>query len=798
MNDFEVIMMTNSKSESGGRSDGGSLLQALREPLLVLDSGLRVKMAIRSFYDTFKVTPEQTLGRFVYELGDGQWKIPALTKLLDELSPSNGEFDSYRVESDFPDIGRRTMLLNARCSQGDDEEPGQILLTIEDITERCLVELQAAERQRTWFQTALGSIGDAVIATDREACITFMNAAAETITGWTREQATGKPLHEVFKIVNEESRLTVENMVDKVLRLGAMDSLASHTVLIARDGTEHSIDDSASPIRDAWNGNIIGVVKVFHDISERRAIEQRLEISEIRYRRLFEAAHDGILIIDSKTRQITEVNPFMLQLLDYPREHFVGKELWEIGIFHDKDANQAAVQRLHENGSIRIDNLPLEDRHGHQHPVEIVANLYQEGQTPVIQCNIRDIGERVGFERERETMLANEKASRLEAEDANRSKDIFLATLSHEVRTPLNAILGWASILRGAKCDDADLAEGMEVIERNCKVQAQLIEDVLDISRIVSGKMRLQMRHCGLVDVIQSAIDVVRPTAEAKNIRIDAKLDPAANLSSCDANRMQQVIWNLLTNAIKFSPQGKPVAITLTRDGAIAKITVADSGQGMTPDFLPYVFDRFRQADSSTLRKFGGLGLGLSIVKHIVEMHGGTVQAKSGGKGRGSTFTVNLPIRAVRFDEGDGETSNETTDPSATDKTSFRLQGLSMLVVDDEADARRLLAKVLGEAGGTVTAVSSVDDALGALATTHPQVLVSDIAMPEKDGYDLIREIRAQGHSAKELPAVALTAFAHKDDRLRVMRAGFQVHVAKPVDPHELISIIAILAGRTD
>ena len=186
MNDLQVIMMSNTKSENGGRSDGGSLLQALREPLLVLDSGLRVKMAIRSFYDTFKVTPEQTLGRFVYELGDGQWKIPALTKLLDELSPSNGEFDSYRVESDFPDIGRRTMLLNARCSQADDEEPGQILLTIEDITERCLVELQAAERQRTWFQTALGSIGDAVIATDREACITFMNAAAETITGWTR------------------------------------------------------------------------------------------------------------------------------------------------------------------------------------------------------------------------------------------------------------------------------------------------------------------------------------------------------------------------------------------------------------------------------------------------------------------------------------------------------------------------------------------------------------------------------------------------------------------------------------
>jgi PAS domain S-box-containing protein len=522
-----------------------------------------------------------------------------------------------------------------------------------------------------------------------------------------------------------------------------------------------------------------------------------MEVSEVRYRRLFEAAHDGILILNTNTRRITDVNPFMMELLGYPREHFIGKELWEIGIFRDKEANQKAMQELHEKASIRFEDLPLQDRNGHRHPVEIVANIYQEGREPVIQCNIRDIGDRVRFEREREALLVNEQALRMEAEAANRSKDLFLATLSHEVRTPLNAILGWASIIRSGSCDAGDVQEGMEVIERNCKAQAQLIDDVLDVSRIVSGKLRLQIRPCELVVLINAAIDVVRPAADAKGIRFESALDPAASPASCDQNRIQQVVWNLLGNAVKFSPQGSTVRVTLARDLSTARIQVSDEGQGISPEFLPFVFDRFRQADSSSRRKLGGLGLGLSIVKHIMEMHGGTACAESMGDGRGATFTVKLPVHAILIDEGDGEAVKTAHDLSMSDLPPVRINGLRVLVVDDEADARRLLARVLTEAGVIVTAVGSVAEAMAALATTNPEVLVSDIAMPGQDGFDLIRQVRARGLTAKDLPAVALTAFAHKEDRRRVLLAGFQVHAAKPIDPHDLTAVIATLAGRT-
>jgi PAS domain S-box-containing protein len=626
------------------------------------------------------------------------------------------------------------------------------------------------------------------------------------MTGWTARDAIGKPLHEVFNIVNEETRKTVESPVSKAIRQGAIVGLANHTLLIARDGTERAIDDSAAPIREE-NGKIAGVVMVFHDIGERRMAEYQLEVSEVRYRRLFEAAHDGILILNTRTRRITDVNPFMLDLLDYPREHFIGKELWEIGVFRDKDANQDAMQELRDKGSIRYEDLPLQDRNGRRHPVEIVANIYQEDHQPVIQCNIRDISERKLFESEREAHLINERSLRMEAEGANRAKDMFLATLSHEMRTPLNAIVGWISILRGdtqGRGDDADLREGLEVIERNTKAQVQLIEDVLDVSRIVSGKLRLEIRPCDLAETINAGVDAVRPAAEARAITLDVHLDPDAARANCDAIRIQQVVWNLLSNAVKFTPKGGTVRVTLERDRSCLQIQVTDTGQGISPELLPYVFDRFRQADSSTRRKFGGLGLGLSIVKHLVEMHGGTVEAHSAGEGGGSTFTVRLPIRAVRLDESDeapeaaGADADDASGRLAASEPSLvRLDGLRVLVVDDEADARRLLGRVLQGAGAIVIAAGTAAEALEMVPKFHPEVLISDLGMPDQDGFDLIHQVRSRGHHPRDLPAVALTAFAHKEDQRRALLAGFQVHLAKPADPHDLTVIIASLTGRT-
>ncbi len=397
---------------------------------------------------------------------------------------------------------------------------------------------------------------------------------------------------------------------------------------------------------------------------------------------------------------------------------------------------------------------------------------------------------------------ADERAAKQEAEAANRSKDLFLATLSHEMRTPLNAIVGWVSILRGDGCNPEDLREGLDVIDRNTQAQVQLIDDVLDVSRIVSGKLRLEVRPCDMAAVLNAGIDVVRPAAQARGIAIDVQLDPAARHASCDPTRIQQIVWNLLSNALKFTPKGGKIGITLSHEHSGLMMRVSDNGQGISPELLPYVFDRFRQADSSTRRKFGGLGLGLSIVKQLVEMHGGTIEAHSDGEGTGATFIVKLPIRAVRIDE-DNDEPEEAADESEHAPSAqaglplVRLDGLRVLVVDDEADARRLLAKVLEQAGASVTAAGSAREAMQLLPEVNPQLLVSDIGMPDEDGLDLIRQVRKAGHGARDLPAVALTAFVRKEDQRQALLAGFQVHVTKPVDPHDLTVVLASLTGRT-
>jgi signal transduction histidine kinase len=412
-------------------------------------------------------------------------------------------------------------------------------------------------------------------------------------------------------------------------------------------------------------------------------------------------------------------------------------------------------------------------------------------------------------ERDRETLLANEQASRRDAEAANRAKDVFLATLSHELRTPLNSIVGWLSILRDEQTEKEHFQEGLRVIERSAHAQAQLIDDVLDVSRIVSGKLRVAVSRCELIDVINAGVDAVRGAAEARNITIDLHLDPSASRASCDVVRMQQVVWNLLSNAVKFTPKGGRVDVTLSRERSSLQIQVSDNGQGISAELLPRIFDRFRQADSSTRRRFSGLGLGLSIVRYIVEAHGGTVEATSPGVDQGATFTVRLPVRAViveQFEEQgeEGETAGEAHqfEPQNTGKLVahpplVRLNGVRVLVVDDEADARRVLVMVLEQVGAIVTAASSVREAVEVLPEARPDVLVSDLGMPDQDGFDLIRHLRDHGHDATALPAVALTAFVQKDDARLALLAGFQVHVPKPVDPHVLTSVIARLLGRT-
>ena len=420
--------------------------------------------------------------------------------------------------------------------------------------------------------------------------------------------------------------------------------------------------------------------------------------------------------------------------------------------------------------------------------------------TGAINC-FYDVTERKKLERERETLLASERGARMEAEEANRSKDIFLATLSHEVRTPLNAMLGWATILRKKHCSEQEVREGAEVIERNCRTQAQLLEDVLEVSRIVTGKLRLEVKLCDLASIIYAAIEVMRPAANAKQISVTAAIDPGASSAVCDNVRIQQVVWNLLSNAIKFTPKGGCVQVVLDREESQARISVTDDGQGIEPGLLPYVFDRFRQADSSTRRKHGGLGLGLSIVKHIVEHHGGTVEARSDGEGRGATFVVRFPMQAAQIsytaaDLAPSESDQDTCGRRERTGADVHLRGVRILVVDDEVDALRLVGKVLAEAGASITMAGTVREAMEALGKEVPHVLISDLGMPDEDGFDLIQRVRGEGHAAEQLPAVALTAFANRGHEHGALLGGFQIHVAKPVDPDHLIAVVASLTAR--
>jgi signal transduction histidine kinase len=396
------------------------------------------------------------------------------------------------------------------------------------------------------------------------------------------------------------------------------------------------------------------------------------------------------------------------------------------------------------------------------------------------------------LERDRERLLESEREARAAAEAASVTKDEFLATLSHELRTPLNAIVGWTEMLRSGALQGERLDRGVESIARNARVLSRLIDDLLDVSAIMSGKTSLELRPLDLTPVVDAALDAVRPAAEARSIRIDALLAPDAGPVSGDPDRLQQVVWNLLSNAVKFTPPGGRVSVRLDRLDGWAHLVVSDTGRGIEPSFLPYVFEPFRQGDGSTTRTQGGLGLGLAIVRRLVELHGGAIHAESAGAGKGATFFVELPLGVWEERRGMAKSDLDRLLPVLPE-----LRGVRVLAVDDDFEVRDLLSAVLGGAGAQVRLATSAEEALRELEASPPDVLLSDLAMPGTDGYELIRRVRSlPAASGGRVPAVALTAYARAEDRRRTLLAGFHMHLAKPVDPDELIVVVASLAGR--
>ena len=403
--------------------------------------------------------------------------------------------------------------------------------------------------------------------------------------------------------------------------------------------------------------------------------------------------------------------------------------------------------------------------------------------------------ERKRNEEEREQLLSRELAARAEAELANRTKDEFLAIVSHELRTPLNAIVGWASMLRSGSLDQGRATRAIEVIDRNAKAQAQLIEDILDVSRIVSGNLRLNPRPVHLQQVIDAAVDSIRPSADLKQIQLEMKIDPKAGPVSGDPDRLQQVIWNLLSNAVKFTPAAGKIDVRLTGANSHVEIIVSDTGQGIHPEFLPHVFDRFRQADGSKTRRHGGLGLGLAIVRNLVELHGGSVKADSDGEGKGTVFTISLPCVGVRTQLSPRQQRLSVS--STPGEGNPELHGVRILAVEDDTDSREMLEMVLRSQGAEVISVSSVQDAFQILNRPEwkPEVLVSDLGMPEEDGYDLIKKLRARpAHDGGAIPAIAITGYAGNEEGKRALQAGFQRHLTKPVNWSQLVETIATLA----
>jgi PAS domain S-box-containing protein len=634
-----VLRDVSKRSQPAGRLeetplDSESLLATVREPLVILDGDLRINSASRSFYQAFRVSPEETEGRLFFDLGNGQWDIPQLRTLLVEVLLKDSSFDGFDVIHDFPAIGMRTMLLGARKLHWKGGRPERILLAIEDITER--------------GRTA-----------------------------------------------------------------------------------------------------------------------RALAASEVRFRRLFEAAKDGILILEADTGAIIDANPYLLDLLGYSHDELLGKELWELGVLGDIEASRAAFRELQEKGYVRYENLPLQTRSGKIAQAEFVSNVYWVDGRLIIQCNIRDITERLRSE------------ERLK--EADRRKDEFLAMLAHELRNPLAPIANAVEVMRLLELDHPDLLWVQEVVDRQLRQMTRLVDDLLDVSRITSGKITLRKELVELTSIVATAIENCRHQTDAREQELMVSIPAGPILLEADPARLEQLIANLLNNAAKYTqPRGK-IWLSVEGRGDQVEVRVRDTGIGLAPEMLPRIFDLFAQADQSLARSQGGLGLGLTLVRRIVELHGGTVQAFSLGLGQGSELTVRLPVSKVCPSE------NPMPAPVAT---PVARTGLRVLVVDDNVDTLRGMTKLLHRSGYEVKVAHDGQTAIEAARAFQPEVVVLDIGLPGMDGYQVARKLR-QEEDLKGALIIANSGYGQESDRIRSREAGFDYHLVKPIDYSALLELLA-------
>ncbi len=718
---------------------------------------------------------------------------------------------------------------------------------------RDLTAYNQAEAVNSHLAAIIESSDDAIISKSLEGIILSWNKGAERIFGYAAEEVIGQSISILIPL----DRLDEEPIILERLKSGAR---IDHyeTIRLTKDGRSVNISLTISPIKDR-SGNIIAASKIARDITERKQAEATLsalkdefetQVKDLRQLHEMSASLMNKLDIESVLEEVLRAT-LAIQSTDmgllWLSDPAHGRLNLKVHSGFDEQFLKTVASVPYGAGAcgacfeqrrriivedVEIDPIFSEDREaarlagfraGHYTPlftrggtiIGVLSVHFRQPRRPSErEIRLMDLYARMAadiienarlhyqVQQEliaREQVLEREQIARARAEEASRLKDEFLATVSHELRTPLNAIIGWSHMLRSGRLDDATATRALETIERNAKSQAQLVEDILDVSRVITGKLRLNIAQVDLVPVINAAVDCVQLAADSKGIQLAVAIDPAARHISGDASRLQQVVWNLLANAIKFTPSGGTVEVRLEHTGSDVKICVSDTGQGIHPDFLPFIFDRFRQGDGTTTRTHGGLGLGLAIVRHLVETHGGTVHAESAGLGQGATFIIRLPLMLTPEQINDQKRFTGTRPvytPANTNLNSLpMLDGIRVLLVDDDPDTLHMLKLLLMEHKANVKTASSVAEALEVLQSYKPNVVVSDLSMPGEDGYSLIRKLRAvDANLVKPIPAVALTAYARIEDRVRALSAGFDMFVPKPVEPHELLTAIANLA----
>ena len=647
--------------------------------------------------------------------------------------------------------------------------------------------LKSPELAQYWLSAIIESAEDAIISKTLNGIITSWNKGAERIFGYTSDEVIGKPVTILIPKEHENEEPAI------LARLRAGDRIEHYeTIRVRKDGKLIDISLTVSPIRGP-KGEIVGASKIARDITEQKRARKELDEANARLKLALAASRLGDWSWDVKTDVIT-LSDTAERIFDVPPDSRITRHQMR-NLIHkeDRERTDAAIDKaLAEHSDYEVE-YRITRKNGSETWVSGRGRgIYAEdGKLIGMLGFVQDITTRKTAEVESERLYR-------QAEESGRLKEEFLATISHELRTPLSAILGWARMLRLGQLSEEHTAKALDTIERNARAQAQLVDDLLDVSRIMTGKLRMDVRPSDPNAFIDAAVDAVRPAAEAKGVRVQKVIDTGAISIPGDPVRLQQVVWNLLSNAIKFTPRGGRVQIRSERVNSHLEIVVSDTGQGITADFLPHVFDRFRQADQKTSRQHGGMGLGLAIVRHLVEMHGGTVSAESEGEGKGATFTVTLPITPLyQIDSSGGRVHPAARDLLPPDEGTDRLDGLNILVVDDEPDTRELLKQGLEYCGANVRVAGSASEAVDELVVSVPDILISDVGMPGIDGYDLIRQIRdLPRNRGGKVAAIALTAYTRTEDRLQALRAGYDMHVPKPVELAELVAVAVSVARR--